>query len=459
LIVPRALAALVILASSFLGNFACGTQAEAPGRVRTLLFAVDGLEWSVLLPLARAGHMPTLAGLMERGQFGRLTTTEPTFSPVIWTTIATGRGPDAHGITSFEKRGPGRSRSLFTSWDRRTKAFWNILSASGHRVDVVGWWLTHPVEEISGVMVAQTNTAMRDDVAGNRGIRKGTLIAGAAAQVHPAEREAEFFSIAREVESDLLRLQSDVFEGAAESDDAQVKSLFRASRWALRADAVYAEAGRRLAGEDADLLAIYFGGADVVGHRFWRYHEPARFESPPTPAEVEQLGDVIAAYYRYLDGVIGSILEEAGDGVRTVVVSDHGMEAFRTDAAFPAEARGAAMVTGNHLDAPPGVFIAAGPGFVPGGPWTGGLEELPVAGSVFDVLPTLLAVFEIPQGEDMPGRAMPGLDPDVLAQRPEPVPSHDTPDWQRERSALAAEPPAIGDAERRQQLRELGYIE
>jgi predicted AlkP superfamily phosphohydrolase/phosphomutase len=159
LIVPRALAALVILASSFLGNFACGTQAEAPGRVRTLLFAVDGLEWSVLLPLARAGHMPTLAGLMERGQFGRLTTTEPTFSPVIWTTIATGRGPDAHGITSFEKRGPGRSRSLFTSWDRRTKAFWNILSASGHRVDVVGWWLTHPVEEISGVMVAQTNRA------------------------------------------------------------------------------------------------------------------------------------------------------------------------------------------------------------------------------------------------------------------------------------------------------------
>jgi predicted AlkP superfamily phosphohydrolase/phosphomutase len=253
---------------------------------------------------------------MERGHFGRLTTTEPTFSPVIWTTIATGRGPDAHGITGFEQRGPTGTRALFTSRDRRTKAFWNLLSESGLRVDVVGWWLTHPVEAISGVMVAQTNTAMRDDVSANRGIRKGTLIAGAAEQVHPSEREEEFFSIAREVESNLGRLQREVFAGAAESGDDQVESLFRASRWALRADAVYAEVGRRLAREDADLLAIYFGGADVVAHRFWRYYEPERFEHPPTSPEVEQLADVIPAYYRYVDHWIGSILEQAGEGVR-----------------------------------------------------------------------------------------------------------------------------------------------
>jgi hypothetical protein len=448
----------LILASSFLGNLAC--RSEAPVRVRTLLFAVDGLEWSVVLPLIEAGNMPTLAGLMERGHFGRLTTTEPTFSPVIWTTIATGRGPDAHGITSFEQRGPKSTRALVTSRDRRTKAFWNILSESGLRVDVVGWWLTHPVEEISGVMVAQTNTAMRDDVSANRGIRKGTLIAGAAGQVHPREREGEFFSIAREVESSLGRLQREVFAGAAESGDAQVASLFRASRWALRADAVYAEVGRRLAREDADLLAIYLGGADVVGHRFWRYYEPQRFEHPPTSTEVEQFGDVIPAYYRYVDQLIGSILEQAGEVVRTIVNSDHGMEAFRTGAGFPAEARGAAMLSGNHLEAPPGVFIAAGPGFAPSTAPAAAPDELRVVGSVFDVLPTLLALLALPQGQDMPGEALDGvLRPGVLAQRPEPVESYDTPEWQRERRALASDPPTLHDSERRQQLRELGYIE
>jgi hypothetical protein len=136
------------------------------------------------------------------------------------------------------------------------------------------------------------------------------------------------------------------------------------------------------------------------------------------------------------------------------------MEAFRTGAGFPAEARGAAMLSGNHLEAPPGVFIAAGPGFAPSTAPAAAPDELRVVGSVFDVLPTLLALLALPQGQDMPGEALDGvLRPGVLAQRPEPVESYDTPEWQRERRALASDPPTLHDSERRQQLRELGYIE
>ena len=38
---------------------------------------------------------------------------------------------------------------------------------------------------------------------------------------------------------------------------------------------------------------LYFGGTDVVGHRFWRYLQPERFEHPPSAREIEELSGVI----------------------------------------------------------------------------------------------------------------------------------------------------------------------
>ena len=113
-----------------LGLAACGGS-ERSQRAPTLLFAVDGLEWDVLLPLVQRGEAPAFAELMARGVFGELQTLKPTWSPVIWTTIATGKGPEKHGIEGFvyaaEVDGQMEPR-VFNSGHRRTKAFWNILS-------------------------------------------------------------------------------------------------------------------------------------------------------------------------------------------------------------------------------------------------------------------------------------------------------------------------------------------
>jgi hypothetical protein len=454
----RPLAVLFALAA--LASFvACGAPPEA--RVRTVLFAVDGLEWRVLLPLLAAGRLPTLEGLMARGSYGSLATIRPTWSPVIWTSIATGRPAAEHGITDFERPGAGGAPLLFRSGDRRTKAFWNIWSDHGRRVDVVGWWLTYPVEPIDGVMVAQTNTTTRAELVKNAGIRKGELVAGRADQVHPKEREAEIFAIAEEVRARLPALRQQAFGAAAETTDPQAASLLEASVWALRADAIYAEVARRLAREDAELLAVYFGGTDVVGHRFWRYREPERYADRPSPEAVAQLGGVIADYHVFIDRCMGEILAALPSEARVIVVSDHGMEASNVNRRFPPEARGAALISGNHLRGPPGVFVAAGPGIPgPGRQLPGSASELPAVGSVLDVLPTLLALSALPQGLDMPGRPLPSaLEPGVLADVPEPVPSHDTPEWLRARARLAELPPPAEDAERVLQLRELGYIE
>src|SRR6266540_7188152 len=37
---------------------------------------------------------------------------------------------------------------------RRLPAIWNVASAEGLRVGVVGWWATHPAEEVNGFFVS-----------------------------------------------------------------------------------------------------------------------------------------------------------------------------------------------------------------------------------------------------------------------------------------------------------------
>jgi arylsulfatase A-like enzyme len=126
-----------------------------------------------------------------------------------------------------------------------------------------------------------------------------------------------------------------------------------------------------------------------------------------------------------MDEMLGALVAAAGPDTTVFVVSDHGMHAVaqeKEDTQFG--------MTGHHLDAPPGVIVAAGPAILKQGGVKAFLENgaLPTHGSVVDVTPTLLALLGIPVGKDMRGRAVltllePGPARDN-AKLP-PVPSHD----------------------------------
>jgi hypothetical protein len=153
------LAAVLVAASPlFFVTPACRSAArKGPPLV---VVGVDGLEWRLVLQFAQQGVLPNLTKLMGEGYAGRLETLEPTLSPVIWTTIATGKKPEQHGITDFFFTDAAGERHLFTSVHRRSKAFWNILSEAGQTCHVDGWWCTWPAEPLDhgGSMVAQTTT-------------------------------------------------------------------------------------------------------------------------------------------------------------------------------------------------------------------------------------------------------------------------------------------------------------
>ena len=89
----RGLCALVLAASLL------AVSASA----RVVLVGVDGASWSVIDPLLAAGELPSLSEITERGVTAELETVEPVNSPTVWTSIATGRSPEAHGVTDFLK--------------------------------------------------------------------------------------------------------------------------------------------------------------------------------------------------------------------------------------------------------------------------------------------------------------------------------------------------------------------
>src|SRR5262245_54028908 len=196
----RQLLVTLSVASLALGMGCCGTEraADSAPSVTTakpgplLLVGIDGATFDLIGPFVERGRLPTFERLMSEGAWGPLETIEPTVSPAIWTTIATGQLPPQHGILGFDGV-PGQTMTTLPTSDmRRVRAFWNILSEHERTVGVIGWWATWPAEPVKGYIVSDrmTYTRMEAAVGTDRG-------AGEPFDVYPAELEAEVRPLVR----------------------------------------------------------------------------------------------------------------------------------------------------------------------------------------------------------------------------------------------------------------------
>ena len=132
-----------------------GPEVERIG-TRAVLIGIDGADWKLIEEIAADGGMPNLMGLRERGVWGRLETlSDIPLSPVIWTSVATGKTAAKHGISWFMVDRPDGTRVPVRSHNRKVKAIWNILAEADREAGVVGWWASYPAEEIGdGLMVS-----------------------------------------------------------------------------------------------------------------------------------------------------------------------------------------------------------------------------------------------------------------------------------------------------------------
>ena len=125
------------------------------GPRKVLLIGWDAADWKVIHPLMDDGLMPNLNKLVEGGAMANLATLHPVLSPMLWTSISTGKRPFKHGIHGFTEPSPDGSHIRpMTTLSRKTKALWNILSQNDLTSNIVGWWPSNPVEPIKGAMVS-----------------------------------------------------------------------------------------------------------------------------------------------------------------------------------------------------------------------------------------------------------------------------------------------------------------
>ncbi len=356
------------------------------GKQRVLLVGWDAADWKVINPLLEDGLMPNVARLMETGVMGNLATLQPMYSPMLWTSMATGKRPHQHGIHGFVEPDPqtGAIRPI-TQLSRKCKAIWNILNQAGKRSHVVGWWPSHPAEPIRGSMVSnlfQGSVAPLGE--------DWPIITGA---VHPPEEESALASLRvhpHELDGDLLR---HFVPRAPEIDQTKDKRLHTLAKILAETVGTHAAATHLLESDpDWDFAGIYYDGIDHFSHAFMRYHPP-RLDWVNAD-DFALYSEVIRGAYVFHDMMLGRLMELANEDTTVMLVSDHG---FQSDhlrpRILPNEPAGPAA---EHR--PLGVFLASGPGIKE--------DELVFGASLLDVTPTILQTFGLPMGEDMDGRVL-----------------------------------------------------
>ena len=94
---------------------------------KVLLVGWDAADWKIITPLMDQGRMPNVQRLVERGVMGQIATLKPVLSPMLWTSIATGKRPFKHGIHGFSEPTPdGLGIRPVTNLSRTVRAVWNI---------------------------------------------------------------------------------------------------------------------------------------------------------------------------------------------------------------------------------------------------------------------------------------------------------------------------------------------
>jgi Tfp pilus assembly protein PilF len=354
---------------------------------------LDGLDWELLDRLAAEGRMPNWKRLAAEGATGRLESFQPLLSPLLWTTAATGVGPDLHRVFDFQEVDPKTGQKVpITGRSRAVPAVWNLASAAGISVGVVGWWATHPAEQVQGFFVS-------DHVSP---ILFGQLPLSGA--VYPASLEPGLAQVsardgnvsAAELAAFLPLPESEIAE--ALSSGAGMENPIVALARIVASTRVYQRIARDLYDRNPpDLMALYLEGTDEVGHVF------ASFVPPRLPCVSEEdfrrYSGAVDAYYALIDRMLGQWMRRAQeDGAILIVHSDHG---FRWGSDRSCERSSLNWATAGFWHRLDGVYAFWGKG-VRGGGARGRARLL-------DIAPTVLALLGLPADVRMTGRPLANL--------------------------------------------------
>jgi hypothetical protein len=342
----------------------------------------------------------------------------------LWTTIATGRRAEVHGVDALETRrvagitgrlSAGTLGRLLgdvtdvlrltrpttaSDLERRVKTFWEVAAGAGLRTAVVNWWATWPAPDDAGVVISDRAILRLD--------RGGAL----DAEIAPAELYERLRARWAPLQNEASRRLASFEQGRPPLSKDVHAVLQRSSE----IDATVMALADTL-GTNLDLLVVYLPGLDIA-------QQTLLGDTSRMPlAALEESLTALERYYAFLDTLVSPSIASAGADRQVFVVTQPGRLY---------EGRGVFATIGG----PAGRAVSAN-------------------GTILDVAPTILHALGLPLSRELDGGVLESLiSPEFLAAHP--VRHVETYGWRTATDRTRTGKPL--DQEMIDRLRSLGYV-
>ncbi|MDP6932961.1 MAG: alkaline phosphatase family protein [Myxococcota bacterium] len=278
---------------------------HAPVDSRLVILGVDGATWELVDSL----DLPNLKALQARGTRAVLRSREPLFSPLLWTSMATGKVPEEHGIRGFRVRGD----------QVQAARLWDIALDAGISQGIYKWLVTWPPTEVDGFMVPAWLAPEPDTHPPDLGFVKELELANRLSRTR-VEGSRSRVTLALDGISQGLRWSTlldagtwAVRETVGDPEPALRGWRLQLLRAAIDRDVFLAQLRRH----QPDLATFTTYATDALGHTHWVHMESG-----------DSLSDAIPSAYRQADAILGEILDVVSPETTVLVVSDHGFRAM-----------------------------------------------------------------------------------------------------------------------------------
>lgn len=403
---------------------------------KLLLIGWDAADWEIIWPLITQGKMPALKKLIQNGVYGNMSTMNPPYSPMLWTTVATGKTPDKHGILGFIEVTPdAKTVRPVTTTSRKTRALWNIFHNQGMKSNLVGWWPSFPAEPINGYIVSDRFPKT------NRDPMKQTPMSEFS--IHPWEKKDEFKNL-RMFPFEITEAHLYPFVPRAHDvDQDNHKGLSAIAKIVSENSSIHNAATRLLRTTEWDFTAVYYDMIDHFCHSFMKYHPPKLPAVDKTNYDIFK--EAVTGSYIFQDMMLERKMKLIDSDTTVILMSDHGFESGPKRILNMPKVQAAPSLEHRQF----GIFIASGPNIK---------KNQKVFGmGLIDVAPTILHHFGLPIGKDMDGKVI--LDIFKNPGAPTYIESWDNESGDFAEIDRTKETDALSDEETMQQLIELGYVE
>jgi predicted AlkP superfamily phosphohydrolase/phosphomutase len=325
-----------------------GYAETIPAKNKIILIGADGLTEKVVAQLLSQNKLKNIKYMRENGAYGRIISINPTASPILWTSMATGKKQKDHGILGFQIEDPQTGRMIVANNShRKTKAIWNILSENKLKVGLIGYFNTWPVEKVNGFMISdisispvekgcyppETYHIMKEILAP---YTTYDLTRMYPFNVFDLDEEEVFRHFTPKMFNYLDQLGSELINNFLQIKESRIYSTNEAMQYfeflkhtpiikiALRRyflDHIRFEYAKKMYKKDIDLFILYLKVPDAFSHIAWEYYRPNATTSKP---DIEAYKDIIPRGYVFIDQVLGYFLQAADSATTVIFVSDHG---------------------------------------------------------------------------------------------------------------------------------------